>query len=542
MNAQQIIDLVNKLGANRSNFEAQWQECADYGMPTSNQITVKSAAGHTKMDLFDTTAEECIIKASAGLYSYMFPADNKAFILKVDDEALNDADAVKQWLAKVTDIIHDYFIKSNFRKAFFQFLKSLLCFGTAVLYIDKGKKTPINYICRHVKGLYFTEDPEGNVDQVFYKFEFTAHQAIMEFGRENLDERILTAENERPTDTFEFIHAIYPRDPKEVDEESIDKLKMRYAEKYIDVMNKKEVEEGGHPEMPYIIDRFDKGELEQYGRSPMMKKLPDVKMINKMKKTRIKAWEKMTDPPVIVPNDGSIWPLATQPGGVIFKRPDADDPTYFEFKGNLQGMEEAILDVRNEIRMGFFVDIFEPLVDHKNMTAFEVDERKQEKLRSTIPVVGMRQSETFNPLIHRTIGVLMRANKIPPVPQELADAEYSIQFLGQIALSLKTLEVLGWMKVMEQITPLAEMGLTDLVQNVLDNYELDLIYRDSARNNGMSGTWLKDKKKVMQERGERAQAQQQQMLMQAAPDLTKAMANAGKAPEPGSPAEMLMNG
>jgi hypothetical protein len=536
MNAEQIIDTVDKLKTDRSNFEQQWQECADYGLPNANQITIRSHPGTTKKDLFDTTAEESIVQAASGLYSYMFPADNKAFMLKIDSEELNDIDEVKEWLSKTTDILHEYLIKSNFRQAFFRFLKYLMCFGTSVMWVEKGKKMPISFLSYHISGIYLTEDDEGNVDQLFNEFEYTARQARIAFGEENLSKELLDTEKENPTKRWKFIHCVYPREKH--NNESADPMNWKWADKYVDVDNKKIVQESGHATQPFMADRFDKDALETYGRAPMMRKLPDVKMINEMKKVRVKAWAKMCDPPVIVPDDGSIWPLATQPGGVIFRRGDAEID-YFKFQGNLQGMEEAINDVRATIREGFALQIFDPLVDHKNMTAFETDARIQANMRKTIPLVGQRQSDLFNPMIDRMIDVLGRAGKLPPVPEALIGVDYSVEFLGQIALSLKQLDVMGWMKVMEQVQPLVTAGFDDLARNVMDNYDLDLVYRDSARDNGVPATWIKSTGKRDNERTARAQQQQQQALMENAKDLSGAYNNMSKTPEEGSVAEGL---
>lgn len=538
MNAEQIISYVDKLKAERSNFEAQWQECADYGMPNANQVQIKHAPGASKKGLFDSTAEESITQAASGLYSYMFPADNKAFMLKIDDPELNDQDEVKEWLSRTTNILHEFLIKSNFRSAFFRYLKSLMCFGTGVMFIDKGRNMPISFVSQHIAGIFITEDAEGNVDQVFREFEYTARQAVLAFDKKNLSKELLEKED-HPTKKFKFIHAVYPRDPGDYKDDSIDPLSMKWADVYVDKEHKKIVQESGHPEDPYMVDRFDKDSLEVFGRSPMMRKLEDVKMINEMKKVRIKAWAKMCDPPVIVPDDGSIWPLATQPGGVIFRRGDAEI-NYFEFKGNLQGMEEAINDVRATIREGFALQIFDPLVDHKNMTAFETDARVQANMRKTIPLVGQRQSDLFNPMIDRMIGVLGRAGKLPPLPEVLKGVDYSVEFLGQIALSLRQLDVLGWMKIVEQITPLANMGFDDKAREVLDNYDLDLVYRDSARNNGVPATWVKSPEVRDKERVARAEAQSQQAIMAQAKDLSGAYKNMSQVPEEGSVAEGIL--
>ena len=51
-----------------------------------------------------------------------------------------------------------------------------------------------------------------------------------------------------------------------------------------------------------------------------MTALPDVKMLNEMSKTTIKAAQKQVDPPLLVPDDGFILPVRTVPGGLNFYR------------------------------------------------------------------------------------------------------------------------------------------------------------------------------------------------------------------------------
>ncbi|GAG21280.1 unnamed protein product, partial [marine sediment metagenome] len=255
-----------------------------------------------------TTAEESNIQLAAGLYSYMFPTDSRAFVLEIEDDELSEMDDVKQWLEKVTKIIHKHLVNSNFRESFFEFLKSLGCFGTACLYEEKGKKKPIIFICHHMAGIYIAANSDGEIDTVYRVFEYTARQAVQEFGEENLGEKIITAYKsiKNKDKKFPFIHAVFPRE--DYDSEKDDPISMPWASIYVSRSDKKEISVSGYPEMPHQVDRFDKDSLEVYGRSPMMKKLPDIKMINHMKKTRIKGWEKQVDPTVLLPDDGSIWP------------------------------------------------------------------------------------------------------------------------------------------------------------------------------------------------------------------------------------------
>ncbi|KKK50980.1 hypothetical protein LCGC14_3119590, partial [marine sediment metagenome] len=325
----------------------------------------------------------------------------------------------------------------------------------------------------------------GVVDTIFRKFKYTARQAVQEFGIENLGEKITEAYNdlEQRDKDFNFFHAVFPRE--EYNPEKDDPVNMEFASVYVSRDETKIISEGGYEELPYQVDRFDKDALEDYGRSPTMKKLPTIKMANVMQQTRIKGWEKQVDPPVFIPDDGSIWPLATQPGGVIFYRAGGEKPEYWEFKGNLTDMEQAILSVQQEIQRGYFLDMFDPLVDRQNMTATEVMARVEQKMRFLTPIIGRLQSELFNPMIQRIIKILSKQKKLPQMPQELSEGDFSVMYLGRLALALRTLESEGLAQLLLEWAPMAE------ISDHMDNLNTDVAFRDSARNRGVPSTWLK---------------------------------------------------
>jgi hypothetical protein len=538
---EELIRRTDKFEDDRSNWDSQYQDCADYAMPQNNQITRKKAKGEPGEDLFDTTGEESLIQLAAGLYSYMFPTDSRAFVLEVDDEKLSANDNVKQWLEKTTKVLHKYLISSNFRQEFFCFLKQLCCFGTACLYEEKGKKTPIVFRNFHMSGVYIATNSDGIVDTVFRTFEYSARQAVQEFGAKNLGPKINRAykSTKNKDKKFKFIHAVYPRE--EYDSSKDDPVNMEFASVYVSrdekliIKTKQGLDESGYPELPYQVDRFDKDALEDYGRSPTMKKLPTIKMACAMQKTRIKGWEKMVDPPVLLPDDGSIWPLATQPGGVIFYRAGGDKPEYWEFKGNLQEMEKAILSTQQEIQKGYFIDMFDPLIDRQNMTATEVMARVEQKMRFLTPIIGRLQSELFNPMIHRMIGILSKKDKLPEMPSELSEQEFSIVYLGRLALALRTLETEGLAQLLLEWAPMAE------ISNHMDNLDADIAFRDSGRNRGVPATWFKNEEERDAKRAADAELARLREIVAAAPELAKAAKAAGTKPEEGSITEGIVN-
>jgi hypothetical protein len=557
MEALELIERLSQYKSDRGNFPNLWQECADYGMPGNRQYTTKQSPGSQQEDTFQTVAESCIIELAAGLYSYMFPTDSKAFILAVDDEELSDNDNVKQYLSKVTDTIHTYLTQSNFRHTFFEFLKSLAGIGTACFYSGPGKKkkngafkkSVINFHSFHMSTVYIDIDDELDVDTVFREFEYTAKQAVQKFGKDNLGDLVLKAyedPKQMSSEKFTFLHACFPND--DADGKNTDSLTMDYISYYVDVADKliikqKGFDHSGEQTAPYQVVRFDKDALEMYGRSPMMKMLSDVKMLSQLRFIRVKAWDKMCDPPLVLPDDGSIWPLSTAPGSVLHILPSGEKPFWFEFKGNLAGINDAVDKTTTDIKEGFFLDLFDLPQDDSVRTATEILARMEQKLRKLTPIIGRLQSELFNLLIERIISVLGEAGKLPEIPEELKGKDnIKIEYLGKIALVLKALEVQGFVITMEQLMPIIEkQGAEQALNQITDNFDLDKTARNVARANGVPATWIRQQEDVDEIRNQKSQQQNILSLVENVPGLAKALESAGKAPEAGSLGEQIQN-
>ncbi len=535
--AKEHIERMKRLETDRANFDEQYQDCADYAMPQNSQIVSERSSGQILKDLFDTTAEESNIQLASGLYSFMFPTETRAFVLEIDDEKLASQDNVKQWLDQTTKIIHKYLISSTFREAFFEYLKSLGCFGTGCLYEEKGKKTVIIFINYFMRDIYIVRNSDGDVDTVYRRFRFSARQFGQEFGIENMGDKIKTAYNDLGTrdKKFEFLHVVQPREER--DDTADDPKNMPWSSEYISRDESEFVKnsEGGYEEFPYQVSVFDKDSLEDYGRSPTMKKLPDIRMANALKRIRVKGWDKMVDPTMLVKDDGSVWPLTTKPGGVVFYRDEK--PEWWKFEGNLSEINNAITETKAEIQAGYFVDMFDPLIDKQNMTATEVQARVEQKLRFLTPIIGRLQSGLFNPMIQRIIGILGRQGKLPDMPEELVEKDFSVMYLGRLALALRTIETEGLTKTLLEWTPLAGMNIFEW----LDNIKQDVAFRDSARNNGVPATWLNNEDEVTQIRDDRAAQQAQQQMLEAAPELGKTYKSVSGKPEEGSPAAEIIN-
>ena len=127
---------------------------------------------------------------------------------------------------------------------------------------------------------------------------------------------------------------------------------------------------------------------------------------------------------------------------------------------------------------------------------------------------------------------------LPAMPEALSEKEFSIMYLGRLALALRTIETEGLTKTLLEWQPLADMGILEW----LDHLNVPTSFRDSSRNNGVPATWLRSLDKVKQIQDDRAAKEAQQAAVEAAPELAKAYKAASGKAEEGSPAEGITNG
>ena len=224
-----------------------------------------------------------------------------------------------------------------------------------------------------------------------------------------------------------------------------------------------------------------------------------------MSKTTIKAAQKQVDPPLLVPDDGFLLPVRTVPGGLNFYRSgtrDRIEPLNIGANNPLGlNMEQQR---RDSIRGVFYVDQL-MMQQGPQMTATEVIQRNEEKMRLLGPVLGRLQSELLKPLIDRVFAILLRNDMLPPAPEFLSGRDIEIEYVSPLAKAQKTSELQSIMRAIEILGSLAN------ISPVFDYVNFDNLVKHLADIVGMPQKLLKSQNQV---NAEREQAQQQQQEMQ----------------------------
>ena len=532
--SKSILKRFDRLSAQRQNWETHWQEVADYMMPRKADVTKTRSRGDKRTELiFDSSPLQAVELLAASLHGMLTNPSTPWFSLRFKDDMENE-DEAKEWLESATDTMYAAFNRSNFQQEIFELYHDLITFGTAAMYIEEDPDDILKFSTRHINEIYVAENDKGRIDTVYRKFKISARAAIQQFGSA-VSVKVDTINAKDPYEEVEIVHAVYPR--SDFDPKKQDKSNMPFESIYIEYSSGDELSVSGFREFPFVVPRYLKASHEIYGRSPAMTALPDVKMLNEMSKTTIKSAQKQVDPPLLVPDDGFILPVRTVPGGLNFYRSgtrDRIEPLNIGANTPLGlNMEEQR---RNSIRNAFYVNQL-MMQQGPQMTATEVIQRNEEKMRLLGPVLGRLQSELLKPLIDRTFNIILRNNLFPPAPEFLAGKDIEIEYVSPLAKAQKSTELSSIMRAIEILGSLSN------VAPVFDHINMDKLVRHLADIVGVPQKILKPQNELNAER-QQAQAQQEQMqqmqqlqqvaeaggkiapLAKALPEEAKAVANA----------------
>ena len=509
-----LLSRFDRLQGQRENWETHWQEVADYMQPRKADVTKRRARGDKRMEqVFDSSPIQAVELLAASLHGMLTNPSTPWFTLRFKDEEIENDDEAKLWLEASTDAMYTAFNRSNFQQEIFELYHDLITFGTAAMFIEEDDDDIIKFSTRHINEVFIAENDKGRIDTIYRKFKISARAAIQKFG-EAVSADVQTKAKKDPYEEIEILHAVYPR--ADFNPKKKDKANMPFESVYMEYKNGNELSVGGFREFPFVVPRYLKASNEIYGRSPAMTALPDVKMLNEMSKTTIKAAQKQVDPPLLVPDDGFLLPVRTVPGGLNFYRSgtrDRIEPLNIGANNPLGlNMEQQR---RESIRAVFYVNQL-MMQQGPQMTATEVIQRNEEKMRLLGPVLGRLQSELLKPLIDRVFAVLLRNNMLPQAPEFLSGRDVEIEYVSPLAKAQKSTELQSIMRAVEILGRLAN------VAPVFDYVNFDNLVKHLADIVGVPQKILKTQSQVNAERQEQAQQQEQMQQMQQLQQVAKA--------------------
>jgi hypothetical protein len=531
--AEDIITLYDRELSKAMNFRTLHQNTADLIFPRENQITRVEHPGREKTEVVDPTGVMASVEMASGLSINLFPPGQKFYNIVMSDRRLNEVESVKRTLGMITEISHEKRANSNFMLQANETLRSISVFGTGNLFSEWVPGIGLNYRDYDIGQYLIMENSKGRIDVMMIKFPFTARQAHQEWG-DKAGKSVLEAmaEEKKQNDIFWFIRISRPREKR--NPSLTDNLNMPFEAIDVSVKDKEIIAEGGNPEFPYAVPRWTKSSNEVWGRGQGTFALPAVRQLQVMKKDFTENGNKHNNPALEVlesfEGEVQVFPGAinyvTETGSI--KAIDRNALGNFPITKDILEFEQDL------VKKMFFNDIFVQLRDLKGdrRTTLEIRERLVEGLQRLGPPIGRLQEEWLTPQVTRDIMLLLRNGQLPPLPPEIQGQSFKIEYIGRLAMELKSQQARGW-----QQWAATGAELEGTFPGITDNIDIDGGYRRLGETLGVS---VEDMTSV-EEREEKRRIRQEQEEAQQALEMAQAVAQGygqtTKAPEEGSLAE-----
>lgn len=554
---EKLAVLKTELERERQPMLPWWTELGQYFSPFRPRFTLTAKTANRRTDrVIDGTGILVVEAFSAGLLSYVSPAESEWFNLTSQDPDLMDDEEVKDWCADSTDRLRTAMVKSNLYQCLPMVYEDLGVFGTAAMAVEDD----VDDIFRcHVfpVGLYSLGQSERYVVDTFVRdFNVTLRQAVTRFGKEALS-RARRDEYERG-DTEQLMgvtHVIYPNTEYRPGN-PLAKFK-KWAECYFEsgtsantggveptvysggagADNQSFLMESGYDEFPIMAPRWSIAAEDVWGYSPGMHALGDNRQLQAMEKRQIKGLDKMTDPALMGPPSLLNKPISLLPAGFTAVSEDQGG------KGGLRPIHEVNLPfeqlelkedrIRSRIGRFFHEDLFLMLVQDARLqpkTASEIHLRFQEKAQVLGKPLGRITSDLHKPLVNRCFSIMARRGMFKRPPQALVDAttgkgkELKVEFVSVLAQAQRGSSTAAMERFAEFIARMgavfpAMIGKVDQYQFVDDYGEMTGIRPKVVLANDIAAEREAEKAEAQLAA---MQGEQMSMMAGAAKDLSKA--------------------
>jgi hypothetical protein len=497
---------LKNLQTRRSQFDTIMEDVADYIVPYredwDNQQKTQGEEHGQK--IFDGTAVNAASIFTHGMFGNIVSNAFPWFRFGLSVPEIEKMPEVKAYLQTVERRTLRALAASNFYREMLPFIRDWGTIGTATLYSEMDFTTKrLMFSCIHPRQIYIAVNRFGIVDTVYREFELSLRAMVDMFGEDGISASYKSIIKDDPDFIINMLHCVFPR--QDFDHSRFDAQNKPIASIWIDQDNGRLLRESGFDAFPYVVGRYEVNSGEDYGRTPVMEAMPDIKALNRLSKDLLGASDRHVNPPVMVP-ESLLHTLDMGTAGVNVYAHSDDRIFPIGAEGNYPVGVDREERKQRMIREAMHVDFFLALLtSERQMTATEILERQGEKAVVLAPVTARFSFEVLDNAINRSFNLLTEAGMLPPPPPILTQLEtdINITYLGPLSeIQARLFENRGITETMARVAPMAEF-----FPDIMDNFDGDEIAQGIAESRNMPHKTIRDPKEVEARREQRAQAQ-----------------------------------
>ena len=385
------------------------------------------------------------------------------FRLRLASERANEDTGARAWLDEVQQRMLRVFAKSNLYNCLHTLYGELGVFGTAALWIDEDDEDVVRGYTLTVGEYWLASSNRMAIDTLYRSVWWTVRQIVDTFGRDAVSPGLQAAYDSGQLDLeYELIHAIEPN-PNAAGPDIrgahnlwnghlSDRLPWRsvWFERSA-VGENLLLRVAGFQEFPCMAPRWDVVGTDSWGSGPGWVALGDARQLQVQQQRKLEAIDKQVKPPMVGPPSMKNEPATLLPGGITY----VADPSGQSFRPaidvrlDLGALAADIAEVQGRIKEAFYANLFLMMAesDRREITAREIDERREEKMLMLGPVLERLHDELLQPLVARVFNIMARNGLLPPAPKGLArdlgGNGLQVEFISILAQAQKSVATAG---------------------------------------------------------------------------------------------------
>ena len=404
-----LLQLYKRAISLREPWISRWDDARRYTMPTSDTDLAT---------LYDATASDAADNLAASIYTLLTPPESMWLQLVRESDLSPDADYA-------TSVLRAHLNDSNFYTTIHQCYMDLVTLGTACLFMGQnpiGASSAFN----------FTAIPMSDIailpNAIFHTTSMTANEVMEKYPTWIPPSNLRDSIKNDPNLQLKLVQSLVGTE----------------FTAWLDVGGDIEnniVSRGTFETNPYIVFRWSVASGELYGRSPIMRALPDIKTANKVVELVLKnatiavsgIWQADDDGVINLNN------INLTPGAIIPKAVGSSGLTPLTSAANFDVSQIILKDLRERIRHTLLADRL-GLLSEKEMTATEIMARNADMMRILGATYGRLLHEFIRPLCDRGLQILSTRGLIEPIKLN-SDAE--LKYIAPIAQMTAMESVIG---------------------------------------------------------------------------------------------------
>ena len=394
-----LMQLYKRALDEREVWLSRWKTAMRYTIPTDD-IDVAT--------LFDATASDAVDNLAASMYSLLTPPESLWINLVRESDLSPDTE-------NATNMLRAHLNDSNFYTTIHQCYLDLVVLGTACLFMAEnplGSDSAFSFTAIPMKDIAILPG------MVFHTTSLPACDLMEKYPTLVLPNHMKDTIKNNPQTPIRLVQSL------------IDKDFVAWVDVGGDFENNI-VARGTFETNPYIIFRWSVVSGELYGRSPVLRALPDIKTANKVVELVLKnatiavsgIWQADDDGVINLSN------INLTPGAIIPKAVGSSGLTPLSSGADFDVSQIILRDLRDRIRHSLLADRLGLLSD-KEMTATEILARNSDMVRILGATYGRLLHEFIRPLCERGLQILSRRGLIEKISLH-SDAE--LKYIAPIA-------------------------------------------------------------------------------------------------------------